>query len=105
MLIVTSSKPRSRYILLRVTSSGNSCTQGTHQVAHKLIRRNFLPLFLTSPAAPAISSVSRLTGSLAQVTAALCIQLLFSIHLIEQPKVLVTATGTSRLSSRASIAL
>src|SRR6185312_9548735 len=103
--MLINSKSRLRYILFMETNSGNSVTQGPHQVAHTLISLNLSELFFSSSRRPASPMVSRRTGSFAQASFDLLIQSLFSAHLMEQPKTLVVATGTGFPASRASMAL
>src|SRR3569833_1950666 len=103
--MLTSSNPRSRYMWFRLTKSENSATHGPHQVAQTFISLNLSEWFFTSWIIPAVFMVSSLTGSLAHLIVALLIQSLFCFHFIEQPKVLVTATGTGLPANRASIAL
>src|SRR5665213_561401 len=101
--MLINSKLRSRYILVIVTNSGNSATQGPHHVAQILISLSLSDLLLINPLMPSALMVSSLTGSLAHSTAAFSIQVLFSAHFTEQPKTLVVATGTSLLFNKASI--
>ncbi|MEO6961816.1 MAG: hypothetical protein ABIY90_07615 [Puia sp.] len=85
--------------------SGNSVTQGPHQVAQTLISRNLSDLFFNSSSMPETPMVSRLTGSLAHACFDFSIQSLFSDHLMEQPKTFVVAMGTGLPANWASIPL
>src|SRR6185437_409966 len=85
-------------------NSGNSVTQGPHQVAQTLIRSNLSEWFFSSSLIPDSPRVSRLTGSFAQFCFDFSIQSLFSAHLMEQPNTLVVATGTGFPANRASMA-
>src|SRR5882762_7440193 len=103
--MLMNSKSLRRYILFMETNSGNSTTQGPHQVAQTLIKRSLSEGFFKRSFIPSALMVSRLTGSLAHCSFALLIQPLFSAHLMEQPNTLVVVTGTSLLFNKASIAL
>src|ERR1700743_1812016 len=102
--MLMNSKSLRRYIRFIEMNSGNSSTQGPHQVAHTLISRSLSDPLWTRSFIPSAVIVSRLTGSRAQVSLALLIQSLFSAHLMEHPNTLVVATGTSLLFSKASMA-
>src|SRR6185312_225445 len=102
--MLINSKSLLRYIRFMEMNSGNSVTQGPHQVTHTLISLSLSELFVSSSRMPASPMVSRLTGSFAQACFDLLIQSLFSAHLMEQPNTLVVATGTGFPASRASIA-
>src|SRR6202044_346999 len=93
-----------RYILFMVIKSGNSVTQGPHQVAHTLISRSLSELFFKRDLRPISSMLSMLTGSFDHSSLALSIQLLFSAHLMEQPNTFVVCTVTGLLASSASMA-
>src|SRR5215831_1133068 len=94
-----------RYILFILINSGNSATQGPHQVAHTLINLRESELFFTNSFKPASLMVSIFTGSLAHSWFAFSIQSLFSIHLIEHPKTFVVFSVTSLLPSNSSSAV
>src|SRR6266571_2059839 len=87
-----------------VINSGNSITQGPHQVAQTLMRRNFPELFFSNSFTPASSMDSRFTGSFAQSSKAFFTQSFFSLHLIEQPNTFVVLIVTSLFCSNSSMA-
>src|SRR5688572_28427761 len=89
---------------LVVTKSGNSATQGPHQVAQTLMSNRFSVSFLTSLVNVASSSSSKLTGSLFHFSMAACASDCLTDHLVEQPNVRVFSTETflpARIASRA----
>src|SRR5690606_6191607 len=100
----TNSKSRSRYILLMLTSSGNSIMHGPHHVAQKFTKRSFFEsFFIKSPASAKLISF-KLTGSLAHSSNCFFAHSPFHDHLTEQPNVFVLSTGTSLPLTNASSA-
>src|SRR5256885_9571911 len=105
MLMVIISNGRLRYIRFIVTSSGNSLTHGPHQVAQTLINSNFCESFFASALTASASIGEIFTGSASHLATAFFALSFFSAHLVEQPKTLVTSTGTFLPARSASIAL
>src|ERR1051325_9857283 len=104
MLMVIISKGRLRYMRFMVTSSGNSLTHGPHQVAQTLINSSFCESFLASALTAAASIGEIFTASASHLASDFLAVSLLSAHFVEQPKTLVTSTGTGLPASNASIA-
>src|ERR1051325_1364984 len=104
MLMVIISKGRLRYMRFIVTSSGNSLTHGPHQVAQTLINSSFCESFFASILTASASIGEIFTGSASHLAKDFLALSLLLAHLVEQPKTLVTSTGTFFPAKRASIA-
>src|SRR5690349_18118125 len=102
--MLINSKSRRRYIRLMEIKSGNSVTQGPHQVAQMLMRRSLSVGFFISSFNPASSMVFTETGSFAHSSNPFFTSDVFSVHLTEQPNTLVVVTETGLFCSSASIA-
>src|SRR5690606_25245126 len=104
-LMLMNSKSREPNFREVSTSSGNSLTQGAHQVAQTLMSRTFLLPFFRRAATPAASMVSTSTGVASHFAIFSATAVFLLRHLVEQPMALVTSTGTGFPARRASTAL
>src|SRR5436305_11616692 len=105
MLMMIISKGRLRYMRFIVTSSGSSLTHGPHQVAQTLISSSFCESFFASALTASASIGEIFTGSASHLARDFFALSVLSAHFVEQPKTLVTSTGTGLPASIASMAL